>query len=972
MLSLLQSTISNVVPGPFSWLLTWPILLLRGILWGLGVAFRVFVYVFQWVVEHIYGAYTYLSSASCLKSNNKCAKGVSKVASKVYKVLDTQFKKFTSNRLVKAALSLVMLLLKQSVWLGMAAWYLLPYFLIWVILFLFWFVFGYWLVLFAANAQYASANIDVALEGVKSLFNIVVGLINTFSFLFNIVNPFLIQILSFLFKVFASSITSLDTAFQGGGARSLLQTQDTSPNDFFTPRRDLVENELFTLDPGWQISTDIALLAEIGALSVLRGVLDFSFIFVEIVNIFIEVFGSIIGSIVDMARGAACCSYNFNAIGCCVLDVLVQLIVAVYTALGLQLIPGFPTSQELRVLMTCKQKDLAGVTCKCSTRFPNIAPCPPNTYECVAQNDGQKTLFTEREIDSEGVSRITGVGTSMERVCKRYLKSGATKKRGLLGAELGCHDYCLKAEDGNEWLFEQCGEAKVYKGHCTQKNLSMVQKHKHIQKFFQFDKTPPDEQRRMLRSIRSAATSPTPPPLEKNMNKETIRLIIKRIETSSVDGIEGCPTEDATPDDFYELSYRLVCIAMKVMKVHKLENNLPEDPPKMGFLRRHLNNIIDQPQNATVAQIKDSVLKLHIDQYKNYHDGEESILKHSTEFFEHIEKNLTMDRDYLKKGKQNFQSRGRKLDEGVFSSARDGPCEYLCPDGDTCVASVAKVTCKMPTKWTPATVVRYAFHTLIVTFEEFDIRSLVLDSISCWEEVRLNPAIDPASIPNVIAWLSGADTSNVLYCGPLIKQIPYLPFFTWNWKTFVTTNCETTFNLNTGKQLKSCTCPQYNTEESLDYSNLWIVGTKRFVIARITIFIRAFLFLFTRVPYLSNFFDAIWYPVTSFFTNDPQVLNAFNTYYQEYGLSLNQNIFCVIINMGSVSWVLLMAYAFYALVAVFMKLKKLKEALNKGEANERDYKRRLEEVERQSAAKKLGYTPPEEDYQTFWHHVANR
>ncbi len=773
----------------------------------------------------------------------------------------------------------------------------------------------------AAHSPHTVLEVLYAISlNLRDFFNGLIRFTNVLTLVANSINPLYSQIVSAAFE-FMTTILSLDvTRPQKRDLMSIDEDGDV-PISISTGRSlsTTPANPLFTEDKVFKHIESGFQIAQIPAIVSISVGLDILLFLIEFIRTILYPIFRLVGEQFGGAvRGGACCSLSPEAAGCCVAEAFASLITSFLKLIGI------PFDENARKGITCRNQNIPGVSCKCSLAeggvFTSVASCPLPGYSCVSEKSGDSEIFFQylknQGSDSNDRGSLVRSGRLKEVACLEYLAQTSEQPATRdLGNKFSCVTVCDKI--GTEmWQFETCDDdnMRYYKGHCI-KHLSKPQRRRHLQKYFVLAKTPRTERQRLLYTTRADPSS-----VPSGLTLDDFKRALGMIESRVLDGSD-CDLIDFEDDwvkSFAVLSYRYVCIGIKLLKtdfgpIRDKLIGIVSSTVDIGPARRHLNVVIEHSalEVFNYTDFHRAIRNSHIEEYKKI-TGKDSFLVHTEAFIDAtFNKTVTL-AEFVNNGYNKHKediARGRKLssdgiDRGVFSNPDGAECEYRCPDGINCVLKRNRQRCPTPTVWSVGVLVRYVFHVLGSGVGEFDIGDSIYSAFDCWQGYRENPSTDPTLVSNYIRLITGEDIPGIVYCFPLWKHIGYLPEITFDLNMFVDENCHSEFDVDKGKTVKRCVCPQYNTYDLFNHEEYVMIFLDKSHAASIYNTNKIMLYEITRIPYLSGFLDAIWSTTVSIFTINKEIVMAFNTKYQEHGLSPWWNRTCLTLNYGSLLWTL--------------------------------------------------------------------
>lgn len=236
---------------------------------------------------------------------------------------------------------------------------------------------------------------------------------------------------------------------------------------------------------------------------------------------------------------------------------------------------------------------------------------------------------------------------------------------------------------------------------------------------------------------------------------------------------------------------------------------------------------------------------------------------------------------------------------------------YLCPNGE-CDNTPTGANCKWCDKVTIGCSVLLVPHLVENTIGKIDFIGIFSDLGNCWNEiVFINEDINPVRVT-----MARGNINSAKFCFPLIKPLPPIPNFSWSLATFIENSCAGQI---TGKGIiQPCVCPQYfDGNKITDYTSQIFPGAPFSVYARFYNTYIPIQFGLTRI--IPRFLAALWYTfVVTLFCSPgscPVLEHFFDAEYASYGLSFDQNLFCILIHPGSITFTLFFfIYPFYILL----------------------------------------------------------
>ena len=740
------------------------------------------------------------------------------------------------------------------------------------IMYLFWYFFSDPLLAMGANTVVAVGTVDVISDGLEGLFNFLAVVANILLLIANSIRPLYLVVMGSLSKSLAQTVSLFlinTDAFLGGDER-ILKT-----NTF-----------LGEVDNSYQFIEHIVTLILLPICSVLDTVLVFTNLLYGLLqNVLLEFtillakWTTTFTPIQTPSSGRSLASATVNPI--------------LYIICSISSTPAFfcvvrSLFRDLFLFVTlsaldiglCKPSDLPGDTlCKCSNVYGgpfNIQQsCPPPHYGCILKPKGiwEEVIITYATLSKETTVTTLASGPDHDKVCKAFIRQSAQKGRSLES----CSDsYCWQEGD-TEWLFEQCGQARLIGSDCrNQRKLEGELWRAHLKKY---NKRHPEN--------RVLPSPPIKPPVieeaPERMRGEDFMAKLAEVEQLPLSSRVhlDCPTIWDPNLDFLHLMWRTGCLILKVIDNHAFPDltaplegrKLFETPTSIHHFMdqlAHLNNNFSSNQLPTTHEADFQVRKRQLDEVR-----------------EHITRNL--------------QAPRRKLED-----LQDLPGLYLCPGGEY-VPRDQLSDCPMPTNWTSLTTVRYAFYTLSSLEVTVDIVFLLQSALSCFDSYSIDPDTDPTVVSNIALWATGSrPADSFVYCPPLYPPIPYIPPITWSFSEFVGTQlCA----IPIGGE-SPCACQQYNAgvspQAAFDFNQPWTPISKEYIRVRLYKAGIAFQYMFTRII---QFPDAYWQLIATNipFTGNPSegFVKAFNPTYALYGLTEEVNNKCLVKNVGFVIWFLI-------------------------------------------------------------------
>lgn len=769
------------------------------------------------------------------------------------------------------------------------------YVFIWIILIILQMFIGTPLLYLEALPRTVGDNFNVAVEGSKAMWNIFVTLFNIFATFTNVLNNFVSIFEAFIYKILKPFL------YIGSSGRFLLTTNIDPDKITDAVSSSLKQNNFFGSTKQIEEATGALLIAEVPIIIIVKSGLDAFLIFYEILSTIATVFAGL--DMGGLAKSGACCSSTPSTALACAQDVFVSILFSIVKIISFDLIPA-DTIRQIKKDFSAPAALLSQANCKCSVAegglFQNIPGCRPVSYTCVKSFNGKEEIWTETATNTlnaanEQISSISSTGTTEESGCPRFIRASRGEERRLEGGG-ECNNYCYKI-DHHEWLFDVCGSEKYYIGHCS-KNLTSSQSVIHFNRFVKLKGISSTERRRMLKpkiSILEEEEESAEP-----IDFETVSAILDRLEARQSPALLKCDLSSYGNwnNDFHLLFFRLLCIAVKV-GVYDKEYQISDSP-----FRRHMDVIINHSNSDfKYKDFHEAMVDAHILFYKEV-AKEDSLLVSSRQYFNATLNSTSayiqdlMDKTVADNKEKIANRRNLKQDSGFVTN----DCEYLCPDG-TCQKKTKRGQCKTPEVWSPAVAVRYSFHIFIVGFEAWDLSQLFGSILKCWQKYADNPAVDPTSLTNIILKTVGNAPDDLIYCFPLFESIPYLPYITFDFRKYLQDSCKGKDVFGSVAPIQKCRCPQYDQDGVFKYFTYWLPAVPTFIQSRLHNAVRVFLFLVTRYSG-TVYLDNLWYSLFYLFTTYDEVLLAFNKEFQEFGLSYDDNMACVVLNFGSVTWAL--------------------------------------------------------------------
>lgn len=811
------------------------------------------------------------------------------------------------------------------------------YFLLWIILVVLWFFIGYPLLMFESAPQEFNAFVNVVVTGGIAFVDILLSFWNVFALVLNAIQPYYNLALRLGFGILTAIVGSLNNVVDDltTAAGSAVGVNDNRYRSLATsPAYNPFLNEDVPQD--FERGVQGLILAQSVPVYVLIKVADYVIVMIEYIKVVASIFGAI-ADILSLVVGGGCCGSSIDAVGCCIREIFANLVIAFVRLLsfGDALIVQ---PSVVRDAIACKS--VSGVSCKCSAKeggvFNTVPACRAPDFECRKLIDGSRITYEEWITTYTGANggaqqTLNRVGTTEAAACRNALRKNRGRVLFIAEGEETCGTYCHRYGE-ESYLFVQChkSQTRYYNGSCD-RPLNNEQRLAHLKTYMDKEDLPKTERRRLVSlemdgTVRKGFVYPqTPPPTTGGITFQRFLKYIEELEKRP-SSVVDCNTDGIKADEFGRFAFRMFCLTTKAIQdnsvfiLSRIDKAREESKGSLPLGARHLAVIVNYATNpnATFEDFHRDLIDTHKQVYREY-TGENSTLEDHEGFFGKALPSIRRDlRATLLNSKAKYQAssfQGRKLqDEPVIYGFE----YYECPDGIK-VLPTNKLECGVPTKWNPVVLVRYFFYLITVFFESFDTAPyLIYSAFSCWEEYSRNPNIDPTTTQAWLKRLKGEVNDDLVYCFPLFESIPFAPLIVWDWNKFVKAQCQEALIKPGQAIVQSCVCPQYDSQGIFNYKEYWLAWTPIFYRARLFNTVRVFQFLVTRIPGLNTFLDGFWYSIFSLMTTDQDVLFAFNEEYQNYGQSLGQNIFCVVLNTGSFTWTMVfVVFPFYGLMMTF-------------------------------------------------------
>jgi hypothetical protein len=950
-------TLIQWVWGNFKKALTWiggPLYLLY---WVFDKIWTIVTFCFS--TESKFGYFIWNSGTICaLYFNRVCKKCSFPLFEYLQKVRKKQIPNNRCGKLLKCLINWIGLPLLK-LWQGL--WESSYYILIFSILLLIWYFIGVPLIQLEANLSSVSDDVEVAVVGVRGFLNFILGVYSFLILVINILRPVYNITVGWAMKLFITVLITADGigVLTSGGDRILAELGE---NTFF-------DNP----DPAWVYIEQFFIVFLQPALQILSLAVAVSSIVWKIINgLILEITAAVsqavngqITSTIQTGRKlsdpvslAVCCFRDGPAFGCCLRSALRGLLLAVL----------------LVDIENCKPSDLdPGTFCKCDVSYGGPfdlrggAHCGPPVYGCerkgdiwIATKTTKLTMGDPKDNGNGAQDNIqTTTGTNYERVCKRAIRQRADVRqnpntvRSLLGSEEeeeegGCVYRCFK-EGGDEWLFMDCGmgqpkmlisdtcvvdrgrrrelEGELWAAHLAKLRL------KRPMEALGVVKNIGDDTRKEQQEQGAAAGVHV---ISGDEFMKWVKLIegkplSKRVKLE-------CPSQFNDNDEeggWYEMTWRGACFFLKLVDNHLIPSTwgsaMAEGVP---FIEggRHLEEYMDMAShryNSYILKKEGPGAELLP---TNHMELKIKFSEKSKETRRVLEEQLRKRRGEEGEGPPP----GRRMDSNPAPESNIGT--YPCPNDYQRTPLEDIQNCAPMQNWTTRATFRYFMYMANTLETQVDIGYRVEQLIECWQGYESNPLTDPsilANLPNrnnILGVIPGLGVpgpqpeDKLVYCAPLIPHLSYAPQVKWDWYKFAAKECAVPF----GKTDSPCLCKQYgdSSETVFNYEQLWLNGISRqFAKERLWRVWIAFQFLITRI--LSGLLDPVnqyfWVVFGFLLPNDPntriQVTMAFNKQFAEYGQSEKQNLFCLIVNMGSLIWFFtFMVVPGFIFLQVFMKL----------------------------------------------------